>query len=93
MPPALVSLAVADRVAILSMERPPVNAISQALMSELGAGLDQAAADPGIRVIIITSALPAEPSASRASWERRARSSCCCWASRFRLTQRWGSAS
>ncbi len=58
MAPALVSLAVADRVAVLSMERPPVNAMSRALMSELEAGLERAAADPALRVLIVTSALP-----------------------------------
>ncbi|MBI2154451.1 MAG: enoyl-CoA hydratase/isomerase family protein [Candidatus Rokubacteria bacterium] len=55
---ALVSLAVADRVALLSMERPPVNAMSRAMMSELGAGLDRAAADPAVHVIVVTSGLP-----------------------------------
>ena len=56
--PAMVSLAVADRVAVLSMERPPVNAMSRAFMGELEAGLSRAAADPAVRVIIITSGLP-----------------------------------
>ncbi|MEK6666712.1 MAG: enoyl-CoA hydratase-related protein [candidate division NC10 bacterium] len=55
---ALVSLAVADRLAVLTMERPPVNAMSRAFMSELEAGLQQAAADPAVRVIIVTSRLP-----------------------------------
>ncbi len=32
---ALVSIALADRVAVLTMERPPVNAMSRAFMSEL----------------------------------------------------------
>ncbi|HET8576860.1 MAG TPA: enoyl-CoA hydratase-related protein [Methylomirabilota bacterium] len=54
----MVSLAVADRVAVLSMERPPVNAMSRAFMDELEAGLSRAAADPAVRVIIITSTLP-----------------------------------
>jgi len=58
MAPALVSLAVADRLAVLTMERPPVNAMSRAFMSELEAGLQQAAADPAVRVIIVTSRLP-----------------------------------
>jgi enoyl-CoA hydratase/carnithine racemase len=55
---ALVSLALADRLAVLTMERPPVNAMSRAFMSELEAGLQQAAADPAVRVIIVTSRLP-----------------------------------
>lgn len=55
---ALVSLTVADRVAVLTMERPPVNAMSLALMGELEGRLDEAAADAGVRVIVITSSLP-----------------------------------
>ncbi len=55
---ALVSLALADRIAVLTMERPPVNAMSRAFMGNLEAGLAHAAADPGVRAIIITSALP-----------------------------------
>lgn len=58
MPPGLVSLAVTDRVAVLSLERPPVNAMSRALMSELEAGLDRAAADPAVRVVVVTSGVP-----------------------------------
>lgn len=58
MRPAWVSLAVDDRVALLSMARPPVNAISRTFLSELEAGLDQAAVDPDVRVIIVTSTLP-----------------------------------
>lgn len=55
---ALVSLALADRIAVLTMERPPVNAMSRAFMGNLEAGLAHAAADPAVRAIIITSALP-----------------------------------
>ena len=55
---ALVSLAVADRLAVLTMERPPVNAMSRAFMGNLETGLAHAAADPAVRAIIITSALP-----------------------------------
>jgi len=54
---AHVSLAVTERVAVLSMERPPVNAMSRAFMTELGVGLDQAAADPAVRVIVVASGL------------------------------------
>jgi len=56
--PGLVSLAVADRVAVLPMERPPVNAMSRAFMGELEAHLKRAAADPAVRVIVVTSRLP-----------------------------------
>ena len=55
---ALVSLAVADRVAVLTMRRPPVNAMSRALMGELEGRLNAAAADAGVRVIVVTSSLP-----------------------------------
>lgn len=55
---ALVSVAVADRVAILSMERPPVNAMGLALLDEFGEGFERAAADPAVRVLIVTSQLP-----------------------------------
>ncbi len=48
---ALVSIALADRVAVLTMERPPVNAMSRAFMSELEARLQQAASDPAVRVL------------------------------------------
>src|SRR3990172_8931736 len=54
---AFFSLAVADRVAVLTMERPPVNAMSRAFMGELEARLQQAAADPVVRVIIVASGL------------------------------------
>lgn len=53
----MVSLAVADCVALLSMERPPVNAMSRAFMSELAVGLDRAASDSAVRVIVVTSQL------------------------------------
>src|SRR3989304_277663 len=55
---ALVSIALADRIAVLTMERPPVNAMSRAFMGNLETGLAHAAADPAVRAIIITSALP-----------------------------------
>ncbi|MFQ5520900.1 MAG: enoyl-CoA hydratase/isomerase family protein [Candidatus Methylomirabilia bacterium] len=58
MPPAMVSLAVADRIAVLSMERPPVNAMSRTFMAELEANLNRSAADPSIRVVIVESRLP-----------------------------------
>src|SRR3972149_2520658 len=55
---ALFSIALADRIAVLTMERPPVNAMSRAFMGNLETGLAHAAADPAVRAIIITSALP-----------------------------------
>jgi len=54
----MVSLAVTDGIALLFMERPPVNAMSRAFMGELEVGLERAAADPAVRVIVVTSRLP-----------------------------------
>jgi len=53
----LVSVAASQGVTLLAMERPPVNAMSRALMAELEAGLREAAADPAVRVVIVTSAV------------------------------------
>lgn len=58
MRPLWVSLAVADSVALISMERSPVNAMNRAFMSELEACLERASADPAVRVIVVTSQLP-----------------------------------
>ncbi len=54
----MVSLAVTDGIALLFMERPPVNAMSRALMEELEVSLERAARDPAIRVLVVTSQLP-----------------------------------
>lgn len=53
----MMSYSITDGVAVLSMERPPVNAMSRAFMGELEAGLKRAGADPGVRVIVVTSRL------------------------------------
>jgi len=58
MPSAWVSLAVADGVGLISMERPPVNAMSRAFMGELEASVEHVAADPAVRVVVVTSRLP-----------------------------------
>lgn len=55
---SLLSASIVDNVALLAMARPPVNAMSRAFMAELAAGLDRAAADPAVRVIVITGSLP-----------------------------------
>ena len=54
----LVSLDVADAVAIVTMRRPPVNAMSRRFVDELRAHLELAAGDPRVRVLVVTSALP-----------------------------------
>lgn len=50
--------AVADRIATLAMNRPPVNAIDHAMIDAIHARLREADADETVRAIIITSALP-----------------------------------
>lgn len=54
---ALVSLTAAEGVAVLALERPPVNAMSRAFMAELGTCFERAAKDPAARVIVVTSRL------------------------------------
>lgn len=54
---ALVSLEVTGGVAVVSLERPPVNAMSRVLMEEFKACLLRAERDPSVRVIIVRSKL------------------------------------
>lgn len=54
---ALVSLEVTGGMAVVSLERPPVNAMSRALMEEFKAYLLRAERDPSVRVIIVRSKL------------------------------------
>lgn len=51
-----VDYAVRDRVAEITLNRAPVNAIDHALIDDLLAALAQAKADPGVRAVILTSA-------------------------------------
>ncbi len=53
-----VTLAAADGVAVITMARPPVNAMSRAFMAELSEAIDRVERDPAIRVAIVESALP-----------------------------------
>lgn len=48
-----------DSVALLRLERPPVNALSLALIDDVLDALRRAAADPAVRSVIVQSALPA----------------------------------
>ena len=48
---------VKDRVALIALNRPPVNAIDVAMIDAIHAALRKAEADPGVRAVIITSAL------------------------------------
>jgi len=47
-----------EGVSFLSINRPPVNALSNSLLDELGQAIDQLNADPKTKVIVIVSAIP-----------------------------------
>ncbi len=51
-----VHYSVAERVALLSIDNPPVNALSHPVRTGLAEGLDRAAADPGVDAIVIRAA-------------------------------------
>lgn len=55
---ASVEMNVRDGVAEVTLHNPPANALTQAMVSQLIAALDQAAADPLVRVLIVHSAVP-----------------------------------
>ena len=59
----LLSYDVRDRVAVLTMRRPKVNAVNYALIEAIHAGWRRADADAGVRAIILTSAFEATFSA------------------------------
>ena len=53
------TLEVADEVAAITLNRPEkLNALNRALVADLGRAVDQVAADPAVRVVIITGAGP-----------------------------------
>ncbi len=54
---AFVSLEVSDGMAVVSLGRPPVNAMSRAFMEEFKGCLLRAERDPAVRVIIVRSQL------------------------------------
>jgi enoyl-CoA hydratase/carnithine racemase len=56
--PSPVSLAVADGVAVVTLARPPVNALDRAVMQDLRAALERIAADPAARAVVIASGVP-----------------------------------
>ncbi len=56
--PDRVDYNVTDRVAIIAMNRPPVNAIDHAMIDAIHAAFRQADADKAVRAVILTSALP-----------------------------------
>jgi enoyl-CoA hydratase len=45
-----------ERFAVVTLNRPPANAISEALMRELGAALAELESDAEVRALIITGA-------------------------------------
>jgi len=49
---------VSDRIAEISLARPPVNALSLSLLEQLIAALGRAAADENVRAVVLGSALP-----------------------------------
>src|SRR5215471_16660 len=49
---------VCDRIAEISLARPPVNALSLSLLEQLVAAFRRAAADDNVRAVVLTSALP-----------------------------------
>jgi enoyl-CoA hydratase len=53
-----ISYEVTDRVAVVALKRPPVNAIDHAMIDAIHAALRSANADSDVRAVILTSALP-----------------------------------
>jgi enoyl-CoA hydratase/carnithine racemase len=51
-----VKLAVEDRVAILTIDHPPANALNSPTMADLNSAIDKVAADPNVKAVIITGA-------------------------------------
>jgi enoyl-CoA hydratase/carnithine racemase len=49
---------VSDRIAEISLERPPVNALNLSLLEQLIAAFRRAAADENVRAVVLASALP-----------------------------------
>ena len=54
---------VSEQVAEICLRRPPVNALSLALLEQIVSALRRAAADDGVRAVILTSAVPGRFSA------------------------------
>ena len=51
---SFIKLAVEEGVAVLTIDRPPVNALSRQVMEELGQALEELKADPAVKVVILT---------------------------------------
>ena len=51
-----VRVEIADRVATVTLDRPPVNALSSALYNEIGAAFERVGAAPVVSVMVLMSA-------------------------------------
>lgn len=51
-----VKVSVEERVAVLLIDRPPVNALNAQMLNDLGAAFDEVSASPEVKVIVITGA-------------------------------------
>jgi enoyl-CoA hydratase/carnithine racemase len=51
-----IKVAIEDRIAVLTIDHPPANALDVATLTELNGALDEIAADDGIKALIITGA-------------------------------------
>jgi enoyl-CoA hydratase/carnithine racemase len=60
---AVVEYAVSDHVAEIRLNRPPVNALTLAMLEQLVAALKRAGADEKVRAVLLSSAVPARFSA------------------------------
>jgi len=49
-----VKVSIEDRVAVLTLDHPPVNAFSTAMLQDLEAAFDEMVADDQVKVIVIT---------------------------------------
>ena len=49
-----VKVSVEDRVAMVTIDHPPANALNTQTVTELNDAIDELAANPGVKVIIIT---------------------------------------
>ena len=47
---------ITDRVATVTLDRPPVNALSSGFYTEIGAALERVGADAGVSVMVLVSA-------------------------------------
>lgn len=72
----LLDYTVRDRVAILTMNRPKVNAVNFAMIEAIHAGWRRADKDPGVRAVVLTSAFDGMFSPAWTSTSSPARAVC-----------------